>query len=158
VKLKRPPAAIVVLLAAGVTLFVLAGVASRRPPVTVTRTTAIALHDLASDDCNGGHVLKVSFSSQGRQVVADDQPPCGSGFVAGQRVTIFVSSANPLIIGPSEEWILDPSTHDPFDLIGPNGMPDFLTMLGVIATGVACILTVKRVRRRRDAPASTLTR
>ena len=119
--------------------------------------TAIALHDLASDDCSRGHVLKVTFSSNGRQVVADDQTSCGRGYVAGQQVIIFVSSANPLIIGPTEEWILDPSTHDPFDFIGPNGMPDFLTMLGVIVTSVACILTLRQARRRRDAAASSLT-
>ena len=148
-KSKWLPVAIVLMLAAGIALFVLAGFASRRPAVTAARTTAIALQDLTSHDCNRAHVLKVSFRSQGRQVVADDQPDCGRGYVTGDQITIYVSSANPLIIGPTEEWILDPSTHDPFDFVGPNGMPSFLTMLGVVATGVACTLTIMRVMRSR---------
>ena len=117
--------------------------------MSAARTTAIALHDLTSDDCNRAHILKVSFRWEGRQVVADDQPDCGLDYVTGEQITIYVSSANPANIGPTEEWILDPSTHNPFDFIGPNGMPSFLTMLGVVATGIACTLTIVRVLRSR---------
>jgi hypothetical protein len=67
-----------------------------------------------------------------------------------------VASNDPSNIGRTEQWILDPSTHDPFDFIGPNGMPGILAMLAVIATSVACGLAVKLFRRRRRPPAKSL--
>lgn len=113
------------------------------------RTTATALHDLTAHDCSNAHPLKVSFQWRGHQVVADDQPDCGRDYLSGDQVTIFVASNAPSDIGPTEQWILDPSAHNPFDFIGPNGLPDFFMTLGLIATGVACTLMVKRFRRNR---------
>ena len=144
--------AIPLLLVAGLVLIVLAAFASRRTPVEAVPTTAVVLQALTADACSAGNPLTVSFQWAGRQTIADDAADCSHDYRTDQPVTIYVASNNPLNIGPTKEWILDPSTHDPLDVVGPNDLPSALAAPGAAAIGAACVLTILHLRRRRPQP------
>lgn len=139
------------MLTLGVGLLVLAVSAAQRQPVVAVPTTAVVVHDLTSGDCSAGHQLDVTFRWADRLVNAANSPDCARDYVAGDRIKIFVASDDATDVGPTADWILDPSTQDPFDFIGPNGLPGFAATSGVVAIGVGCtslFLNVRRNRRR----------
>ena len=95
--------------------------------------------------------MKVAFQWRGRQVVAD-YPNCEHDYTQGEHVAIYVASNDATNIGPTQESILDPSTHNPFDFIGPNGLPGMLILFGVVAIVAGTALASRVIAIRRASP------
>ncbi len=137
------------LLAGAAASFVAAAWLSRRAHVDAVETVARVARDLSVNECAAGRPVRVSFEWLGTSRSGDDQATCARDYRAGEPITIFVASNHPSNIGPTREWILEPSTHDPFEVGGPNDLPAFVALPGVGALVGAALVTVFGFRARR---------
>jgi hypothetical protein len=107
--------------------------------VTVSPTTAVVVAPLTAHDCNNGDELLVSISWHGQAVrTSDPGPSCATEYLPGQRLTVYVGSDSPGDVGPDPNWILNPDTHDPFAVFGPNDEREFLVLVGSLFVICAC--------------------
>jgi hypothetical protein len=97
--------------------------------------------------------MQVSFNWHGTKVVeAYDNVPCSRAYDVGDHLNAYVASNDPGNIQPSADWILHPDEYDPFDFIGPNGLPGFEILsgafVGVLGLALIAAAIVQLARPR----------
>jgi hypothetical protein len=121
------------------------------PNVTAVRVDATALAALSTSACENGAELPVTFEWHGNSATeADPAPDCGHDYLPGEHLTLFVASNSSSNVGPTSDWILNPDEHDPFDFIGPNGLPGFIGTIGavsILAGSALLFIGWRRIRR-----------
>ncbi len=140
------------LLAIGVVLLTTAAFMSPGMHVDALRTAATAKSELTTAECDHGTPLTVTFAWHGGYTTQYDYSlDCGRADHVGDPVTIYVASNDPSNIGPDANWILNPDTHDPFDVAGPGGNPvrDLATIVGSVALGAGLAWTLIEYPGRR---------
>jgi hypothetical protein len=133
--------------------FVTAVIAARMPApnITAVRVDATARAELSTSACENGSTLPVTFEWHGNSATEiDPSPDCGHDYLPGEHLTLFVASNSSSNVGPTSDWILKPDEHDPFDFIGPNGLPGFIGTIGAVSilAGSALLLMCWRRSRR----------
>lgn len=131
----------------GAALLVLVGLSSlgwaalgHWPRVTVSPINAVVVEPLSAQDCSKGHPLEIAIAWHGQTVrVEDDGPSCDISYRPGQDLTVWSGSDGPNDIGPDANWILNPDTHDPFAVFGPNSATDFLFFVGFLFVTAGCV-------------------
>lgn len=146
------------LVAIGAALW-LVGALVHFPRITAVRVEATVLSSRTTTACNERDPpLRVSFGWHGR-VLREDYyaQPCDRDYLPGEELVIYAASNDPTSTGPDSQWILDPAAHDPFDFIGPNGLPGFLELAGLmfILGGAVPPSVTRRARLRSAAARST---
>lgn len=144
-------AAAIIALASGAALVVL-GIAMPRTHVTAVPVVARAVSPLALPACDKGHALEVAFGWHGAPTRQPYYSDCSRGFASGDRLRVFAASDDPSNLGPTADWILRPDEHDPFDVIGPNGLRGFMIGSGVtlLLVGAAVLAGAFRSGRCRS--------
>ena len=112
---------------------------------------ATARGDLTASACNDGGTLIVAFDWHGSPTTQIDYAPdCSRDYHLGDQLTVYAASNDPSNLGPTADWIRNPDEHDPFDFIGPNGLPGFIGTIGVVLilmTGLWQLISWRRHRR-----------
>ncbi|MCH6472531.1 hypothetical protein [Sinomonas terrae] len=99
----------------------------------------------------------MAFDWHGKEQSSSTPTSCDQTYSAGETFQAFALSNDPSELGPTAEWILHPDEHDPFDFIGPNGLPTVLAIfsLPVLAAGVSLLIVgLVAVRKRSRLAAS----
>lgn len=118
------------------------------PNVTAVRLNARATATLTKAECDNGKLVEVSFIWQGAaKDELMDSPDCSRIYAVGDEVVAYAASNDPSNLGPTSDWILHPDEHNPFDFIGPNGMPDFIRFLGLSATVAGLVVSYRALRQ-----------
>jgi hypothetical protein len=139
------------LLILGIGVIAVAALA-RWPTVTAIRTDATVQSALSKTACENGSYLKIAFLWHGRTVTEDDQSrPCPHDYLPGGHLVVYVASNSPTDPGADPQWVLDPSTHNPFDFIGPNGLPTMIELFGGSCVVAGIFVVVLSADRRRGA-------
>jgi hypothetical protein len=131
-----------------------------RHTVTAIPTDATVQQSHTANACANGGRLRISLTWKGATVIENDQSqPCTHDYATGDHLTVYVSSASPVDPGADPQWILDPSTHDPFDVIGPNDLPVFIGLFGasLVIGGIAALILSADRREPAPTPASRMT-
>lgn len=127
------------------------------PHVAAVRVDAVIRSTLTVADCNSDNPppLLVRFPWHGHAVSEDDESqPCNRDYRPGDHLAIYVASNDPSDPGNDANWVLDPSSHDPFDFIPPNGAAIDLGLLGaflLLCGTVKPALDWRRAARQRAA-------
>jgi hypothetical protein len=122
------------------------------PTVTAIRTDATVQSVLSKAACKSGSYLKIAFLWHGKLVNEDDQSrPCSDDYLPGDHLVVYVASNTPRDPGADPQWILDPSTHNPFDFIGPNGLSTMIELFGGSCVIAGIFVIVLSADRRRGA-------
>lgn len=91
--------------------------------------------------------MRVSFPWHGRVIAEDDRSQgCNRDYHRGDTLVLYVASNDPVDPGPDAAWVLDPSAHDPFDVIAPNGVPALVGALGVLAVAAGAVFWLVQQR------------
>ena len=110
------------------------------PRVTVSQISAVVVEPLSLQDCGNGHPLEIALMWHGQKVRTDDDgPSCEASYLPGQILTVWIGSDSPNDVGPDVNWILNPDTHDPFAVAGPNDAGDFLFVVGLVFVASGCV-------------------
>ncbi|MCH6470354.1 hypothetical protein [Sinomonas terrae] len=128
-----------------------------QPQGTAVPVTVTALNRLTPDGCRNSQSLRVAFDWHGQRTEQFYSTSCDQTYSAGETFQAFALSNDPSELGPTAEWILHPDEHDPFDFIGPNGLPTVLAIfsLPVLAAGVSLLIVgLVAVRKRSRLAAS----
>jgi hypothetical protein len=131
------------------------GIVAHPARFIVSPVTATARSSLTVKQCQAGHPLDVTVPWKGSPVsVKYYDDPCSRPYLPGDELQLFAGSDSPADLGPTQTWLLEPDTHNPFAIIGPTQVRSTLITFGVFALipGVALLIGYRGIRRTGRKP------
>jgi hypothetical protein len=126
------------------------GIVIHPAPFIVTPVTATAQSSLTVRQCQRGQPLDIVYPWHGSSVsVKYYNEPCTRRYSAGDELQLFAGSDSPADLGPTQTWLLEPDTHDPFAIIGPTQVRSTLITFGLFALVPGLALSIAYIGIRR---------
>lgn len=135
--------------------FVVAAEMLPNPHITAVRVDATVAPSPAGTACASQGAVELSFPWQNRLVTGVQflENDCDT-YRVGDHVAVYVESDDSTVIATQPSAILDPSTVDPFNVLGPNDLNGFLGFLGAVSMISGAVLYLTEGRRSSSKPPS----
>lgn len=126
------------------------------PHITAVPVEATVEPSPAGSACASQGAVDLSFPWQNRLVTGVQflENDCET-YRVGDHVVVYVESDDSTVVATQPSAILDPSTVNPFNFLGPNDLNGFLGFLGAVSlTGGAVVYLAEGRRRLSSKPPS----